>query len=328
MSSSSKTTSCFDIDFIRENAGNKFFDSRQHRFEIDPVTKKALPNQLTAMQAKRNEGLETDVATIYTGIIPIVYKAQNQLLKSLVNSIALAFVMIAGVMMLLLRDWRGPFNAGNLLNIPGGALSMLPNIFPVLIVFGALGHLGRKVDIGSMMTASVAMGVAVDDTIHFLNWYRKGLAQGLRRVEAIRLSYDRVATAMTQTTLIGGLGLSAFALSTFTPTQAFGVLMLFLLVAALVGDLIFLPALLASPLGKFFGKEIPLEEVEAMRLAAEKDLDASDDVAIRVVSQHDNDESVGEDDDEAVHKVKYDVHPDSFQNIPPSKDNPGESSAG
>ena len=60
---------------------------------------------------------------------------------------------------------------------------------------------------------------------------------------------------MTQTTLIGGLGLAAFALSTFTPTQRFGVLMLFLLAMALVGDLILLPALLAGPLGKYFGKE-------------------------------------------------------------------------
>ena len=62
---------------------------------------------------------------------------------------------------------------------------------------------------------------------------------------------------MTQTTLIGGLGLAAFALSTFTPTQRFGVLMFFLLLMALVGDLIFLPALLAGPLGKYFGKERP-----------------------------------------------------------------------
>ena len=113
------------------------------------------------------------------------------------------------------------------------------------------------VDIGSMMTASVAMGVAVDDTIHFLNWYRGALDNGYDRKSAIKIAYDRVATAMTQTTLIGGFGLSAFALSTFTPTQRFGVLMLILLGMALVGDLILLPALIAGPLGKYFGKERP-----------------------------------------------------------------------
>ena len=108
------------------------------------------------------------------------------------------------------------------------------------------------------MTASVAMGVAVDDTIHFLTWYRDAIESGLKRLDAIRVAYSRVATAMTQTTLIGGLGLSAFALSTFTPTQRFGTLMLFLLAMALIGDLILLPALLAGPLGKYFCKEKPM----------------------------------------------------------------------
>jgi hypothetical protein len=94
--------------------------------------------------------------------------------------------------------------------------------------------------------------VAVDDTIHFLTWYRWGLDMGLSRAESIRESYRRVARAMFQTTAIGGLGMAVFALSTFTPTQRFGVLMLTLLSAALFGDLVFLPALLAGPLGKVF----------------------------------------------------------------------------
>ena len=90
-----------------------------------------------------------------------------------------------------------------------------------------------------------------------MNWYRGALANGYDRTSAIKIAYDRVATAMTQTTLIGGFGLSAFALSTFTPTQRFGVLMLILLGMALIGDLILLPALIAGPLGKYFGKERP-----------------------------------------------------------------------
>ena len=57
---------------------------------------------------------------------------------------------------------------------------------------------------------------------------------------------------MTQTTIVGGLGLFVFALSTFTPTQRFGTLMLVMLATALAGDLILLPALLAGPAGRFF----------------------------------------------------------------------------
>jgi len=121
-----------------------------------------------------------------------------------------------------------------------------------VIIFGFMGWSGINVDIGSMMTASVAMGVAVDDTIHFLTWFRWGLDEGMSRRDAIMVAYRRVGRAMMQTTAIGGLGLAIFALSTFTPTQRFGYLMLTLLAAALVGDLIFLPALLAGPLGGIF----------------------------------------------------------------------------
>jgi multidrug efflux pump subunit AcrB len=160
--------------------------------------------------------------------------------------------MIAGVMMVLLRDWHRPFGITNSINPFAGMVSMVPNVFPVVIIFGWMGHRGVKIDIGTMMCASVAMGVAVDDTIHFLTWFRIGMRNGLSRNDAILESYRRVATAMTQTTLIGGLGLAVFALSTFTPTQRFGVMMVTLLAAALVGDLVLLPALLAGPLGRFF----------------------------------------------------------------------------
>ena len=267
----------FDVDLIKANS-KRLVDCRDVVFEIDAATKLPLNGMLTAKEMKKDKDLAggIDVTAMYTGIVPIIYKTQRSLLQSLIQSIGLAFVMISVVMMLLLRDWDSPWGKRNLLNLRGGMISMLPNVFPVVIVFGFMGHMNKwfdgqvdyfLVDIGSMMTASVAMGVAVDDTIHFLNWYRYALEKGQRRKEAIKTAYARVATAMTQTTLIGGLGLSAFALSTFTPTQRFGVLMLILLGMALIGDLILLPALLAGPFGKYFGKERPLEEVEAERLA-------------------------------------------------------------
>jgi len=165
-------------------------------------------------------------------------------------------------------------------------VAMIPNVFPIVMIFGAMGHLGKLVDIGSMMTASVAMGVAVDDTIHFLNWFRHGIARGMNRQDAIRLSYKKVASAMTQTTLIGGLGLSAFAFSTFMPTQRFGVLMLILLVAALIGDLILFPAILAGPLGKYFCNVAPKSGMTSERheeledqLHEEDDADDADEAA-------------------------------------------------
>ena len=185
------------------------------------------------------------IRAVYTGMIPLVYKTQRQLLISLNESILWATVLIAVVMMFVLRSPMA------------GLISMIPNVFPIVIIFGALGWLGFKVDIGIMMTASVALGVAVDDTVHFLTWFRRGVKQGLDRVQAVMLAYDRCATAMLQTTIIGGLGLAVFATSTFTPTQQFGYLMISMLGAALVGDLLLLPAILVGPLGKFFGGPAP-----------------------------------------------------------------------
>ncbi|MFP6691497.1 MAG: MMPL family transporter [Pirellulales bacterium] len=184
------------------------------------------------------------ISPVYTGVVPLVYKAQRTLLSGLVNSTGLAFVLICVVMILILRS---PL---------AGLLSMIPNVFPVLVIFGGMGWLGIYVDIGTMMCASVAMGVAVDDTVHYLTWFRRGILSGLDRRAAVRLAYERCATAMIQTTIIGGLGLAVFMLSTFTPTRRFGLLMLILLSAALVGDLIFLPALLAGPIGRFFTRRL------------------------------------------------------------------------
>lgn len=205
---------------------------------------------------------------VFTGAVPVVYKAQRTLLTSLVESIVMAFVLIGLVMGTLLNPGSFPLQWLEMRNLFDGAvsgmISMIPNIFPVVVIFGLMGLGGIAVDIGTMMTASVAMGIAVDDTIHFLTWYRQFLEEGKSRYDAIIETYRRVGPAMLQTTIVAGLGLFVFVLSTFTPTQRFGTLMLAMLVAALVGDLILLPALLMSPLGKFFKPRIGLTTSPAL----------------------------------------------------------------
>ena len=134
---------------------------------------------------------------------------------------------------------------------------MLPNLFPTLVLFGSMGWLKVPVDIGSVMTASVALGIAVDDTLHFLIWYQRESNRGLTPVDAVLSCYRHCGRAMAQTSLICGLGLLVYSLSEFVPTQRFAWFMLWLLMAALVGDLILLPALLLSPLGKAFRRRSP-----------------------------------------------------------------------
>jgi predicted RND superfamily exporter protein len=188
-----------------------------------------------------NEQPSADIiSAVYTGVVPIVYKAQRALLDNLMQSTFWSFVTITPLLMLVSRS------------IAAGAVAMLPNILPVLVIFGGMGWLGINVDIGSMMSASIALGVAVDDTIHFLTWYRQDLNELRDRRAAIRKAYRHCAPPTLQAALISGLSLSVFVLSTFTPTQRLGWLMMSILLAGVVAELIMLPALLAGPLGKAF----------------------------------------------------------------------------
>lgn len=187
-----------------------------------------------------HDGQVTRLGAVYTGVVPIVYKAQNALLASLIQSSLWSFLTITPLMMLVSRG------------VLPGAVAMLPNVLPVLVVFGAMGWLGLEVDVGSMMSASIALGVAVDDTIHYLTWFREELDRVKDRKLAILGAYRKCATPTLQAAVISGLGLSIFSFSTFTPTQRFGLLMLTILFAGVAAELIFFPALLAGPLGACF----------------------------------------------------------------------------
>ena len=183
---------------------------------------------------------DKSISAVYTGMVPIVYKTQHALIQGLTGSLLTAFILITLLMILLLGS------------VGAGLVAMLPNIFPVVVVFGFIAWIQMPVDVGTMMTASIGLGVAIDDTLHYLTWYREGIRRGLSPKGAAERGYRRCAKAMTESSLISGLGLSAFMLSTFVPTQRFGLLMLATLFAAEIGDLIFLPALLTGPLGRFF----------------------------------------------------------------------------
>ncbi|HEV7283011.1 MAG TPA: MMPL family transporter [Pirellulaceae bacterium] len=176
----------------------------------------------------------------YTGVVPIVYKAQRALLQSLIESTFWSLIVITPMLMFVTRG------------IWSGVVCMLPNVLPLAFVFGGMGWLDLAVDIGAMMSASIALGVAVDDTIHYLAWFREEFDRTGDRNQSILYAYRKCALPTMQAALVNGLGLSIFAFSTFTPTKQFGYLMLTILIAGMFAELILLPALLAGPLGRAF----------------------------------------------------------------------------
>jgi predicted RND superfamily exporter protein len=240
--------------FNLQNSGLLLVDARDHRFD-------GQDQNMASSRAKNTENLQIATAT-YTGVVPIVYKAQRSLLDSLIYSTFWSFITITPLMMFISRSFWG------------GLVAMLPNVLPVLMVFGGMGWLKVDVDVGSMMCASIALGVAVDDTIHYLNWYREELDRLKDRKLAILAAYKHCATPTFQAAIISGLGLSIFALSTFTPTQRFGQLMLVILWMGVVAELIFFPALLAGPLGVVFKPRKRKEESPVEPSASHDPLEA------------------------------------------------------
>lgn len=211
-----------------------------------------------------SEGVD-GVTVNYTGLVPLVYKAQHSLLENLKIGFVFDFAIIVAVMIVLCRA----FSAGLVL--------LLPAAFPAILVFGGLGWANALskwlqtgnvfIDIGSVMAPSVALGVTVDDVVHFMLWFRRGIADGLDRRQATMLAYKGCARAMYQSWGVIGLGLSVFSLSPFGPTQRFGHMMLAMLTIALVGNLVLMPAILSGPLGAVFAWSV--QRIERKKAAKE-----------------------------------------------------------
>ncbi|WP_296452405.1 MMPL family transporter [Rubinisphaera sp.] len=174
---------------------------------------------------------------VVTGMVPVFLRTQEALLESLIRSFGMAFAIIAVVLIAVLK------------NPIAGLLTMLPNLMPVAFCFGTLSIMGQRVDIGTMITASVALGIAVDGTLHLLTWFKQGIILGKTRKEAIELGLSHCAPAMWQTSAIVAIGLLMLFPAPLLMISRFGILMAALIAAALIADIVFLPALLAGWLG-------------------------------------------------------------------------------
>jgi predicted RND superfamily exporter protein len=194
----------------------------------------------------------------YTGVVPLIYKAQHSLMDGLVWGFLTDFALIVVVMVIVCRDWSA------------GAVLLFPSAFPAVVVFGSMGwiHHGLQatglgslwIDIGYVMAPAVALGVTVDDVVHFMLWFQRGIQEGKTRKAAVELAFHGCARAMYQSWGVIGVGLAVFSLSPFMPTRNFGIMMISMLTVALAGNLIMMPAFLAGPGGRMFAWGIRRKE--------------------------------------------------------------------
>ena len=182
---------------------------------------------------------------IATGEFVLFADLDRQFLTDLVNTYMSAFALVMLMVLIILRSVRGVL------------LALIPNMLPAVLVFGVAGWMNYTLDVASLMTASVALGIAVDDTLHLLIWWGKRRADGDSPQESLVSALTHCGAAVVQTSVVCGFSIGLYAFCGFLPTVRFGILLLVMLLTALIGDLLILPALLSTSLAN---RELRLSE--------------------------------------------------------------------
>lgn len=169
-----------------------------------------------------------------TGSMYLLSKTSVDISVGQARSLAVATGLIFVIMTLLFRSIRL------------GLLALLPNALPIAMNFAAMGALGVTLNMGTAIMASMALGVAVDDTIHFLVAYRRERAAGQPSAAAVRATLQGAGRHIVFTSLTNAAGFLVLTLSSFTPLAALGWLTALTMLTAMLADLVLLPALLVS----------------------------------------------------------------------------------
>jgi predicted RND superfamily exporter protein len=216
---------------------NEFIVNGQQLWRISARVNRPAGTSLNQIHAEL-ENLTAGQPIHFTGIAPLLEQAQHEIFDGFWKSFASAFLVIGVVMAIALRS------------VPTMLLAMVPNLVPLGIVFGFLGWTGYPVDIGMMMTGSIALGISIDGTFHFLVRYLEQWDAGKSSGHAVRIALVTTGGPIFESIVVSSIGMLALTLSSFAPTARFGLLMASLLMATLAGDLLLLPALLALRRGR------------------------------------------------------------------------------
>ena len=179
-----------------------------------------------------------------TGSFALMMRLADDISKNQFKSLAIAAVVISLLMMLTLGS------------LQAGVMSIIPNLIPATLAFGLMGLLGISLDTDTLMIAPLIIGIAVDDTIHFISHYRMSLAQNHNMKIALVETIKEVGQAVTFTTLILGCGFFMLTFSDYlglAKIGGFGSLAIFV---ALLCDLLFFPALIMIFKPKFGQKDV------------------------------------------------------------------------
>ena len=156
--------------------------------------------------------------------------------RNIKSSLIAAFIALGLIAIILAIAFR---------SVKFGALSILPNLAPALMAFGVWGIFVGKIDVGNAIVTTMALGIIVDDSVHFLSKYLRARREGgMDAQAAVRYAFSTVGTALVVTSFILVAGFMILSLSPFGLNAGMGILTAIVLLVALGADLLFLPPLL------------------------------------------------------------------------------------
>ena len=225
-----------DNKLIRLTAMTNLHASRQTLIEIGVIEDKA-----------RELGLDAEI----TGKIPIYHSMNPYVVNAFITSISMALVLVALLMCFALRSWKL------------GMMSMIPNTMPLIMGGAFMYLLGKPLDIGTVLVTSTCLGIAVDDTIHFLSNYNRWRKHGSSQSHAVAHVLTHTGPALFVTTMVLVVAFATFTFASFVPNINFGMITAIVLSTALLTDVTLLPAML------LVGKETVPAPAEASTLVVE-----------------------------------------------------------
>lgn len=199
---------------------------------------------ITKLTSKGKSLFGENVTISATGMIPMLVKTTTSAINSIGISYIIAFGAIASMMMVMLGSFRL------------GLISMIPNLLPVLSVLLLIWLLGLPLDLFTMLIGAIVIGLAVDDTVHFMHNLKRYFDEYGNTAEAIKQTLTGTGRAMFVTTIVLSAGFSIYFFSDMKNLMAFGLLTSFAIIMALISDFLVAPALMVWLYGKDEDKQI------------------------------------------------------------------------
>ncbi|MEY8019396.1 RND family transporter [Muriicola sp. SD30] len=245
----------FIMEVARKSEGNgdllkNFVDSTGQVARITTFIKDVKTERMEEIEARLLENLEKifpeeRYKTSMTGKALLFLKGTKYLVKNLILSLTLAIGLIALFMAYLFRSFRMI------------VISLIPNLLPLVITAGVMGFVGVPIKPSTILVFSIAFGISVDDTIHFLAKYRQELTANHWRIQkSVYAALRETGVSMFYTSIVLFFGFSVFVLSSFGGTVALGALVSATLLFAMLANLILLPSLLLSLERSIANKEV------------------------------------------------------------------------